>query len=213
MGRNAQRMRWVTNLCLAGLLIFSVDESGAKEPKQPVAGPLITLYAPHREQYEVVLDTIELQWPMSDKGGVPAVDTPVMVYGARVVDSEASRAVVALSEITTLADLSAMTAALKAVNPGVDIYPVLFESGLPHSKSTRRLLTREVGLLVEEGIDVQDLVAGLAVRSVRSIPGVPGGYVVDASDPIATLTLAEALRERPGVRSAYPLLKRAYVAR
>lgn len=136
-----------------------------------------------------------------------------MIYGTQVLKSEAFRTVVAVSNITSPVDLSMMATAMKAANPGAEAHLILYEPGLPQSKATRRLLTREVGLLIEQGEDPQNLLAGLLAGSIRSVPGVPGGYVVEASDPIAALNLADALRQRPGVRSAYPLLKRAYFPR
>jgi hypothetical protein len=160
-----------------------------------------------------VLDEIELEWTDSgDKRFVPD-EAPIMVHGARVVKSEASRAIVAVSGITGPTELATMATVLKAANPGAEAHVILLEPGLPQSSATRRLLTREVGVVLEAGKDPQDLMADLPAGSIRAVPGVPGGYVVEAADPLAALTVADALRRRPGVQSAYPLFKRAYFPR
>lgn len=202
-----------TILCIVSLVLFQAEALSAKEPKRPPAGPLITVHVPHAEQFEIALDEIQLEWTDPGEKKLAPAKTPMMIYGTRVVKSEASRAAVAVSGITSPTDLSMMATALKAANPGTEAHLILYEPGLPRSKATRRLLSREVGVVLEQGKDPHSLLAGLPDGSIRSVAGVPGGYVVEASDPIATLNLADALRQRPGVRSAYPLLKRAYFPR
>jgi hypothetical protein len=194
-------------------VIFQAQALSAKEPKRPSAGPLITVHTPHPEQLEIALDEVELEWTdLSEKKLAPA-ESPRMIYGSRVVKSETARAVVAVTGIASPMDLSMMATSLKAANPGAEAHLILYEPGLPRSTATRRLLTREVGVVLEQGEDPQSLLTGISAGSVRSVSGVPGGYVIEASDPIAALNLADALRRHPGVRSAYPLLKRAYFPR
>lgn len=208
-----QAIAWSAILCVVWLVIFQAQAVSAKEPKRPPTGPLITVHAPHPEQFEIALDEVELEWTdLSEKKLAPA-ETPMMIYGSRVVKSEAARVVVAVSGIASPMDLSMMATSLKAANPGAEAHLILYEPGLPRSTATRRLLTREIGLVLEQGEDPQSLLTGISAGSVRSVPGAPGGYIVEASDPIAALNLADALRRRPGVRSAYPLLKRAYFPR
>jgi hypothetical protein len=162
----------------------------------------------------VALEEVELDWSVDPgaKGRTPASHT-VAIPGSRVVEREAARAAVAVAGAASPADVLMISTALKAANPGAEAHLVLYEPGLPRNKANRRLLTREVGLLVELGEDPQGVLAGLPAGPIRAVPGVPGGYVVEAADPIAALDLADALRQRPGVRSAYPLLKRLYFRR
>lgn len=210
---NVRKTAWVTTACLAWLLLWQADALSAKEPKRPVAGPLITIRTPHPEQFEIALDEIELEWRDPRKKQITAPETPIMVYGARLIDAEVSRAVVAVSDISSPEDLSAMTISLKAANPGAEAHLVLFEPGLPRTRSTRRLLTREVGVLLEQGVDPHTLLMDLPADTVRSVPGVPEGYVIETVDPMAALAVADALQQRRGVRSAYPLLKYSFSPR
>lgn len=211
----AQAAAWSTLVCAGWIALFPTEALSAKQSKRLPAGPLITVHTPHPEQFEMALDEIELEWTDSGNEKYVPDEAPIMVHGARVVKSEASRAIVALSGITGPTELSMMATVLKAANPGAEAHLILFEPGLPQSSASRRLLTREVGVVLEEGKDPQELMAGagLPAGSIRGVPGVPSGYVVEADDPLAALTVADALRQRSGVQSAYPLLKRAYFPR
>lgn len=202
-----------TILCVVWLVIFQAQALSAKESKRSPIGPLITVHTPHPEQFEIALDEIQLEWTDPGEKKLAPAGTPIMIYGTRVLESEGLRTVVAVSGITSPINLSMMATALKAANSGAEAHLILYEPGLPRSKATRRLLTREVGFVLEQGEDPQSLLAGMPTGSIRSVPGAPGGYVVEASDPIAALNLADALRQRSGVRSAYPLLKQAYFPR
>lgn len=210
---STQGMIRATILCLAWLMLFRVEALGAKEIKRPPTGPLITVHLPHPKQYEIALDEIELEWTDRGRTAQTYVKTPTMIVGSRVVKSETSRAAVAVSDITSPMDLSMMAAALKAANPGAEAHLILYEPGLPRNKASRRLLTREVGVVLGEEDDPQRLFADVPVESIRSAPGVSGGYVVETSDPMTALHIADLLRQRPEVRSAYPLLKRTYFTR
>ena len=197
----------------ATLALAEADPLAAKDAKRPVAGPLITIHAPHPEQLELALDEVELDWSGARgvKGSAPAA-LAVEIAGTRLVRREAVRAVVEVSGVADRQHLAMLAAALKAANPGAEAHLVVYQPGLPRGTASRRLLTREVGLLLEPGEEGRVL-AGLAVDAVRAVPGVPGGYVVDAGEPLATVDLADALRTRPGVRSAHPILKRAVFPR
>jgi hypothetical protein len=206
--------RWVAAFFVAHLTLLQVASPSANDPKRAAGGPLITLHAPHPEQLEVALDEVELDWS-GDPGakGRTAASYAVPIPGSRVVEREAARAAVAVSGAASLADVLMISTALKAADPGAEVHLSLYGPGLPRNKASRRLLTREVGLLVLLGEDPQGVLGGLPLGPIRAVPGVPGGYVVEAADPIAALDLADALRQRPGVRSAYPLLKRLYFPR
>jgi hypothetical protein len=175
------------SLGVAGLVL--ADQG--KGPKRAPVGPLITIHAPHPQQWELALDEIELDWSK----------TP----GAK---ERAPREVVAVLGVTGLDALRKRAKALKDANPGAESHLVLYEPGLPRSTASRRLLTRHVGLLLDQNVDPQSLLSGLPGGRIKKVPGVPDGYTVEAEDPLAALELADALRLRPGVRSAYPLLQR-----
>lgn len=209
----AQVAAWSTLVCVGWLALFPTEALSAKQSKRPRAGALITVHTPHPEQFEIALDEIELEWTEPGTKRFAPDEAPIMVHGARVVKSEASRAIVTVSGITGPTELSMMATVLKAANPGTEAYLVLFEPGLPRTQATRHLLTREVGLILEQGVDPHTLLADLSADTVRSVPGVPEGYVIEADDPMAALAVADALRKQPGVRNAYPLLKHTYSRR
>lgn len=208
--RNIQGVIRLAILCVVLSALFHVDALHAKEPKRPVDGPLITIHTPHPEQLEIALDEIELEWTASGDETSVAAKSPIVTYGSRVVKSEPTRAIIGVSWVTSPIDLPMIAGSLKAANPGAEAHLILYEPGFPRNAATRRLLTREVGVVLDPGEDPQRLLADVPLASIRSIAGVPGGYVVEANDPMAALNLADAIRGRPGVRSAYPLLKRVY---
>jgi hypothetical protein len=199
---------------IACLALVPVGAAAAKDAKRPPAGPLVTIHAPHPQQFEVALDEAELDWSRvpGAKHQAPARQAAPSDR-ATIVETDAVRARVAFPPAMTLRELSAQAASLQAVNPGAEAQLVLYEPGQPKSKATRRLLTREVGLILDPGEDPHAAVAGLSVAALRPVPGVKNGYVVDAQDPLAALDLADALRQRPGVREAYPLLRRQFEPR
>jgi hypothetical protein len=196
-------------LFIGGVLFFQADPVNAQKYKRPPTGPLVTIYAPSPKSFELALDEVELDWSgkPDTKKTAPAA-AAIEVDGAKLAERGEQRAAFAVAGKKSLKDLSDVTKALKVANPETEAYLVLYEPGFPRSKATRQLLTREVGLLVEEEEDVQGVLAKITAGSVRPVPGVPGGYVVEAEDPGAALDLAEALRQQPGVRTAYPLLRR-----
>ncbi len=206
--------KWLTLLFVACLVPYPAHSVGAQEPMPPSGGPPIVVYTPHPVQLELALDEVELDWSAQPraKQRAPAQHAVPTARG-RVVMRQALRAIVSLSGVTNSADLLREAEALKSANPGAEAHLVLYEPKRPRGPATRRLLTREVGLLLEKGADPQATLAGLSVAGWHPVPGVPDGYVVEASDPMAALDLANALRQRPGVRSAYPLLKRQFFAR
>lgn len=205
---------WLTMLFVAHLVVFQLQYASAQKPKRAPVGPLFTIYTPHPERLELALDEIELDWSRQPgaKRRAPA-RSAVAIAGTWIVQSDAVRALVGVSGATSSAGLLSIADALKAANPGAEAHLVLYEPGIPKTRASRRLLTREVGLLLEEGHEPDVVVAGLPSGKVRPVTTVPGGYVVEAGDPIAALDLADRLRQRPGVRAAYPLLRRYYSLR
>jgi hypothetical protein len=216
IGGGRPRGRWVgaVGLVLASLILVPAGLIHAKDARRLPAGPVVTVHAPHPWDLELALDEVELDWT-----GDPGVKTlapgrsATAIAGTRVVEQTAARAVVVVPGLKGPADLQAMAATLRAANPGAEAYLVLYEPGRPRSPSTRRLLTREVGLLLVDASSLPSVLAGLPATTVRPVTGVPGGYVVEAADPLAALSVAETLRQQPGVRSAYPLLRRIQVPR
>jgi len=196
-------------LVAAGLVMSVTGLPGAKEAKRPPEGPLVTIHAPQPQRLELALDEVELDWSRdpSTRAGAPGT-SPVAIAGTTIVERDGRRAVVAVPRQAGALDLLQVARALEAANPDAEAHLVLYEPGLPRGTATRRLLTREVSLLLDPGKDPAPVLAGFPVGGVRAVRGVPGAYVVDAGDPLAALDLADALRGRPGVRAAAPLLKR-----
>ncbi|MBI4638791.1 MAG: hypothetical protein HY727_20835 [Candidatus Rokubacteria bacterium] len=211
-----RRLRGFLALGLTGLVLLATavpvgPASAAEEkvPKRPPAGPLVTIHAPNPAQLEVSLEEIELDWSAdpASRGRVPAASA-VEVASARLTASADLRAVFSLTGMRDLGDLRTMARALEAVNPGARGHLVVYEPGQDRTPGARQVLTREVAFLLEDGYGPAAVLAGLARGPAREVRSVRGGYVVEAVDPVAALDLADALRQRPGVTSAYPLLKR-----
>ena len=199
-------------LLLCGAVVSSAVPLDAKEARRPAVGPLIIIHAPHAQQFEVAMDEAELDWSRVPGAKARALGAQAQPAGsARIVDSESVRARAAFAPAANLTELQGMAVALRTANPDAETYLVLYEPGRPKSKATRRLLTREVALVLEPGQDPQQALTGLSVAAIRPVAGVAGGYVVDAIDPLAALDLAEQLRRQPGVRHAYPLLRRYHI--
>ena len=206
--------RWLMVQVVGWFLLAQPGGLGAEGAARPLEGPLIALHAPHARQYELALDEVELDWS-GDSGAKtrrPA-QSAAPIPGTMIVEAEGVRARVSVPPVPDPQDLLPLAAALKAANPGSQAHLVVYEPGLPKSQATRQLLTREVGLLMAQGVDPQGIFTGQPTGAIRPVPGVPDGYVVEASDPLAAVALADTLRQRPGVRSAYPLLKRTYMRR
>lgn len=87
---------------------------------------------------------------------------------------------------------------------------VLIERGLPDDKSARVLLTPEVVARLSPEADAQALVTVLGAAGARPVPELTGWWIFLASEPAGAPTLAEALRQQPGVEYAQPQLAREY---
>jgi hypothetical protein len=190
-----RKQRWVfLVLLVAGLSLGAAGLAPAdqevKGAKRAPTGPLITVHAPHPQQWELALDEIELDWSKAP--------------GAK---DRAPREVVAVTGAAGRDDLKKKAKALKDANPGAESHLVLYEPGTPRSKASRRLLTRHIGLILDKNVDPQSVLSGLPGGQIKKVSGVPDGYTVEAEDPLAAVDLADALRLRAGVRSAYPLLQ------
>jgi hypothetical protein len=206
--------RWTLGLFLTVLLLLPTGSPGAADPVRTPEGPLLSVPTPNLREYELALDEVELDWSrMPNAKQVAPGRRAAAAAGATIVEREELRALAGFPAVADAAGLRAMAEALRGANPGAEAHLVLYQPGRAKSPGTRRLLTRELGLLLEAGIDAQAVVAGLPVAALRPVAGVAGGYVADATDPLAALELAAALGQRPGVKQAYTMLRRLLVRR
>ncbi len=183
-------------------------------PSAPLAEVLtFTVYAPNAERFDLALDEIELDW--SQVPGAKRTDfrnTVVAVPRSSIVETGASGAVFSATAANA-ADLLTIVAALEIANPGAEAQLVVYESGRARTLATRRLLTREIALILTDAIPVGDVIGLLRIQRVRPVPGIPNSFVLEVADPLAAPAIADALRERDSVKYAYPLLRRHLRAR
>ena len=165
---------------------------------------LLTISSPEPKQYELALDESAIDWNRSTGESARAV----LPDGAVLVEKPGSPTVLSISRVTSADQLADVTQAFEAANPGATAHLVLYEAGRPRTEASRRLLTREVALLLDDDRDPGELVRSVVNGVPRPIPGVPRAFVIEADDPLAALGVADALRLLPGVRNAYPLLRR-----
>ena len=166
----------------------------------------ITINAPNPEQFDVALDEVELRWPERARPTLAVATRPVP--RATVKSTEADRTLLNVATTHSLEQMRSVLQELQTIVPSAVAHLVLYESGKQRSPGSRCLLGREVGVIVDPNADAKRILANAGARNVRALDAVPGGYVVLASDPVATLELATALMASPGVRSAYPLILR-----
>lgn len=183
---------------------------GAQKIARPLTGPAVVIGDNHPSlagQFELALDEIELDWGEDPQvtGKAPA-PSALEAAGAQLLESAGHRAAFTVSGVTSTAELLKIAADLKTANPGADIRLVLYAQGKPRSEMTRRLLTRQVGLWLKPEGDPMEILSGLALGSVRAVPGTRDGYIVDMPDPFAALDLVHALRAHSRVRTVYPML-------
>jgi len=167
-------LRPVIVLLIHATTFFLIHEGAvwAGQGEIPPSGPRISTAAPDLIDVELALDEVELAWEgeSSLQGRGPAA-AAAGVVGARIVSQQRFRAVVSLEGVRNLADLARRAEALRAANPQAEIYPVVYVPGLRRSPATRRLLNREVRLLMEPGKIPVRALAGLA--KMTSKPPVP----------------------------------------
>jgi hypothetical protein len=196
----------VSNFLIA-VSIGVVASAGGAEAQQAAARVELTIRTPQPERFELQLDEIELVW-RPDNADLRAQSAVVGTPRAVMRSRSAGRATFTARDVTTLETASALARELEQQNPGAVAHLVLHEAGRPPSEATRRLLGREVALIVDPAVDPAVLLGPAAPPSFRRVASVPGAYVIEAADPAAALALADRLRETAGVRGAYPLLKR-----
>ena len=199
------------------LLVLVVGVGSARADQaargQVSSGVELTIRAPDAERVEVALDEVELQW--RDGRGAPQEQIRAAVGTSRATEQRTTMGatVFAMRDVATIQDVSAVARGLEEQNPGAVAYLVLYEAGRPRSEATRRLLGREVAIMLDDAADAEAMVKILSAFRVRPITSVPRAYVVEAADPMGALALADKLRATPGVKTAYPLLQRRQFTR
>jgi hypothetical protein len=179
-------------------------------PGQPTAEVVIP--QPEPRSFQVALDQIELDWSAAARG-TRGERTPMAVAGTTITAHDERRTVVRVEGAGTVAALRQKLAATIAANPEARGELVVYESDRPRTDASRQLLTSDVALLLEDGVALEDIVARVAGLEATAVRGTPRGYVVRCADPLSAVDVARALGAVNGVKRAYPLLKRARVAR
>ena len=173
-------------------------------------GATITVHAPHAQQYELALDEIELH-PEPGRS-LPAAASLSAAGVGTVARRDSTSARFTLTPAASADAVLQHARNLEAANPGTVAQLVLYEPGRDRSEATRHLLTREVAVILENAGVAAAFLAEYAAREPRPIEAVPNAYMLIAEDPLSALTLADALRLRAGVTTAYPLLRRRLFA-
>ncbi len=101
--------KWASVIVVAGLVLFLADSLSARPPKRPPDGPLITVYAPHPEQFELALDEIALDW--GSHSGAPA-QSAIAIASTRVMEREAVLAWFTVTRAASPVDLLTVAGAL-----------------------------------------------------------------------------------------------------
>jgi hypothetical protein len=183
------------------LLALSTAPALARQPGPSVP---MTLLAP--QPMSVALSLTELEIDFSDRAAARPMVIPSGRDDARVQSEQDGTAVLSISGVAALDDLRDTARALEAVNPGARANFVIYETRR-NGAGERMVLTSRVALIVTDPAS-RGVVEDYASRNPQPVAGVPGGYTLDAADPLEAIRLADELRSRPGVRTVYPLIKR-----
>jgi subtilisin-like proprotein convertase family protein/subtilisin family serine protease len=106
------------------------------------------------------------------------------------------------------ADETRKRAEAAAAQSGEETDLVLYEKEAPRNVFTRRLLTREIVAKLAPGTNAQALAYAMGITLLGDVPIAPGYYIFETKRPGASLTMAEKLRQHPGVLSADPVMAR-----
>lgn len=174
---------------------------------QPLTGRALTIATPEPQRFVLALDEVELDWSGAADRAAGTLRTVTPVDGVREIRRDGQRAMLRLTAASE-PDLLAISRAAETANPGAEAHLVLYTEGEPRSELTRHLLTREVAIVVDRGVDLASLLAQLGVDQVRAVGGVPNAWVIRAKAPLESLRLAETAAALSGVRLAYPLLRK-----
>ncbi len=190
MSASSGRPRWLARIAcpaIVSCLCLSASAQQAETPRRlavrpPTGEPVLTVFTPRPLNFELALNEVEISGRIRNISGASGPE-----------------------------DLLRVSAALKAETPGGEVGWILYEPGRPRSVATRAILTREIGLLLDPHVVVDEIVRDIG--PFRAVPGVEHAYVVEASDSMRALELVETLQQRTGVRTAYSLLKRQMFTR
>jgi hypothetical protein len=202
----------VTYALGAGLVVFAADAVMSQPGGQLRPAVTVTVPTPEPQRFEVALDEVELRWTTERPPG-DQPRTPDQAIEATVERATPAGAVISARNLMTLEDVNRAAREIERSNPGSAAFLVLYEPDRQRSESTRRLLGREVAVILTDTTDPTAFLATLDGLTARPLPAVPRAYVVEAADPLDALAVADRLRASPGVRTAYALLRRQAAAR
>lgn len=111
-------------------------------------------------------------------------------------------------KVAPLADSTSLRSYLATQsNQGVLALPVVYVQGGPRSEATRRVLSGQVAVKLEGGVDAAGIAARVGVSQFQAA-SVTGWYLFQSPDPVAAPNLAETLEGMNGVIQAYAVLAR-----
>lgn len=90
---------------------------------------------------------------------------------------------------------------------------VLYETGQPHTETTRRIVTKGLAVKLRPGTDPAVLAAKLGLVSRGENSAAPGWFMFEARDSAGTLAAMDALALDAGVEAAEPQLARRMTKR
>jgi len=197
----------------AALTLLTAGVAAGQQALQPTKaaterGVEIRIANPDSKRFVLALDEIVLEWTGGEEQGREAAANALALQGAVVAKFESGRVSLVLSRVRTSDDLRSAIGDHEAANPGAEGYAVLYESGRARSPQTRRLLTREVAILLKDGAELSAALSACGVGAAIPLDGVPGAVKVIAGSPLDAPALAESCQRTPGVLAAYPLLRR-----
>jgi len=182
--------------------------------QRPVAaGVPFTVHTPEPELLELALDEIELDWSEAGSAARPLAARPVAIDGTVLVEQAPTVAVYRVTNVTTPEQLAGVSRALEAANAGAEGNFVLYARNTNRDASMRRVLTTHLAFVLEDPADPHRVVEQLAGLNPATLPGIPGGFVIEALDPLSAIQFSDDIRARRGVKTAYPLVKRRQFVR
>jgi len=161
------------------------------------------------ERFVIAFDELAVE---STTGRVDAALEQAAAALGHPAKARAGRATLIVSaSARSLEELEEARKALARSRPESRVLLVLYEAGRPPSPSSRALLPSDLALIMQPGV-APPAAARAPALGLRKL-GAPDTYGLSAPDPLAAVTLAETLRAAPGVRYAYPLVKRVLETR
>jgi hypothetical protein len=171
----------------------------------------IVIQTPERRVFLMALDEIELDW--TDATPEQRLGPVAVRSGAEIVEQRRDRMVLRIAGVNSAPRLAELIAEEEAANPGARGRIVLYEPNRPRSPTTRRLLTRDIAVLLEGAVSIDQVLQQVGLSAAQAVPAAAGAFVIRVESPLAAVTTARALASVHGVRTAYPLLQRTAVTR